>query len=298
MTIAYTVYNEAGGTHKTTTAMNLAQAHVRQGLRVIYIDGDQQEADGTHLMGVGDARSDSNADNLVRHMLDRPNGDFRDMIRSTEEGIDILPAHDMLEDFTELLLKREDIEESMGGNFNRFEQLHRVLWQEANLQEDYDVIIVDPNARAESMLFNAIYATRTLVVPAKPAGKGNKSLEGLEGLLRSMSEQLGIDVGVAAVILSGVGSTATHQRYVDTIDDEYGVAGKIGKRESLMDEMWDARGSAFKVVEEGWLDGKRGKRGAREREIETLETVIDIADEIVRQFDVEPSQTPTIEVER
>ncbi|WP_330633654.1 ParA family protein [Halocatena halophila] len=298
MTMSYTVYNEAGGAHKTTTGVNLSEAHSRQGLNTLYIDGDQQEANGTYLKHAGDDRDDGDADNLVRHMLGQPRGDLRDLIQTTDEGFDVLPAHDMIEDFTELLLKREDFETNMGNDdFNRFDHLHRVLWQENSLQDDYDVIIVDPNAQAENMLVNAIYATRTIVVPAKPAGKGSKSLKGLSGLLSAMSEELGIDIGVAAVILSGVSNTATHQRYVDKIDAEYGVAGQIGKRESLMDEMWDARGSAFKVVEKGWLDGEPGKRGVRDREIDTLETILDIADDIADQFDVAPPNTPEIKIE-
>ncbi|GGL44118.1 hypothetical protein GCM10009037_29420 [Halarchaeum grantii] len=203
----------------------------------------------------------------------------------------------MLEEFTELLLQREQFEENMGDEFNRYEQLYKVLWEKNNVQKDYDVVIVDPNARAEIMLYNAIYATRTLVAPTKPAGKGNKSLEGLAGLLESMSENLGIDVGVAAVILSGASSTSTHKRYIDEMEEEYGVAATVGSRESMMDEMWDAQGTAFKVVEEGWHNGEPGARRLRDREVETLETILEIADYIVDEFDVEPPKEPSLNIE-
>ncbi|MFC4989221.1 ParA family protein [Saliphagus infecundisoli] len=297
MPITYTVYSESGGIHKTTWTANLAEAHARQGFDVLVIDLDHQAANLTYLFDVEEGRDDPDADNLVRHVLDRPNGDFDDLIQTTEEGVDVLPAHDMLEEFTELLLQRERFEENMGDDFDRYEQLYKVLWEENNVQEDYDVVIIDPNARAEIMLYNAIYATRTLVAPSKPAGKGNKSLDGLGGLLESMSTNLGIDVGVAAVILSGVGDTSTHNRYGEQMEAEYGVAGSIGKRESMMDEMWDVQGTAFKVVEEGWHNGEKEARRLREREVETLETILEVADSLANEFDVEPPQEPTLTIE-
>lgn len=296
MPVAYTVYSESGGIHKSTWTANLAAAHARQGFDVLVIDLDHQAANLTYLFDVGEGRDDPDADNLVRHVLGRPNGPFEDLIRSTEEGVDVLPAHDLLEEFTELLLQRERLEEGMGDEFNRFDQLHRVLWQENSIQDDYDVVLVDPNARAENMLFNAIFATRTLVAPTKPAGKGSKSLDGLDGLLQGMANNLGIDVGVAAVILSGVSDTATHQRYVAKIESDYGVAASVRDRESMMDEMWDARGSAFKVVEEQWLDGTPGERGIRDREVATLESVLEIASHVTDEFGVEPPQEPELQL--
>lgn len=296
MPIAYTVYSESGGIHKSTWTANLAAAHARQGFDVLVIDLDHQAANLTYLFDVEEGRDNPDADNLVRHVLGRPNGPFDELIRSTEEGVDVLPAHDLLEEFTELLLQRERLEEGMGDEFNRFDQLHRVLWQENQIQDDYDVVVIDPNARAENMLFNAIYATRTLVAPTKPAGKGSKSLDGLDGLLEGMANNLGIDVGVAAVILSGVSDTATHQRYVESIEEDYGVAASVRDRESMMDEMWDARGSAFKVVEEQWLDGTPGERGIRDREVATLESVLEIASHVTDEFGVEPPQEPELQL--
>lgn len=297
MPITYTIYSESGGIHKTTWTANLAEAHARQGFDVLVIDLDHQAANLTYLFDVEEGRDDPDADNLVRHVLGRPDGDFEDLIRSTEEGVDVLPAHNMLEEFTELLLQRERFEENMGDEFNRYEQLYNVLWEENDVQDDYDVVIIDPNARAEIMLYNAIYATRTLVAPSKPAGKGNKSLEGLAGLLESMSENLSIDVGVAAVILSGAGTTSTHTRYIEEMEDEYGIAATIGERQSMMDEMWDAQGTAFKVVEEGWHNGEPGSRRLREREVETLETILGIANYLTDEFGAEPPQKPSLNIE-
>ncbi|ERJ04635.1 Spo0A activation inhibitor protein, partial [Halorhabdus tiamatea SARL4B] len=94
--LAYTVYSEAGGVGKTTLAANLAKADVRAGRDVLVIDLDTQEASLSYLLDVDDDRNDEQADSLLRHMVERPRGEFTDLIKSSE-GIDIIPAHNILE---------------------------------------------------------------------------------------------------------------------------------------------------------------------------------------------------------
>lgn len=63
------------------------------------------------------------------------------------------------------------------------------------------------------------------------------------------------------------------------------------------DDMWDGQGTAFKVVEEGWHNGEKGTRRLREREVETLETILEVADSLADEFGVEPPQEPTLTIE-
>ena len=171
--------------------------------------------------------------------------------------------------------------------YPRFELLYELLWNKQRLQEQYDAILIDPNARAEDLLYNAVFALRTLVAPVKPAGKGNLSLEGLEELVGNMENQLEIEIGLSCVVPSGVGQTNAHQQYQKQFEntEAFATPVSIGDRESLMDAMWEARGSAFKVVEEGWKtfekDGKMvsepGQRRVHDREIETLRKLYQLA---------------------
>jgi len=155
------------------------------------------------------------------------------------------------------------------------------------LHEEYDAILIDPNARAEDLLYNAIFALRTLVAPVKPAGKGNLSLEGLDELVGNMESQLDIEIGLSCVVPSGVGQTNAHQQYQQQFEntEEFATPVSIGNRESLMDAMWEARGSAFKVVEQRWKTFERdgemvsesGQRRVRDREIDTLRKLYELA---------------------
>ncbi|MDT3437832.1 ParA family protein [Haloarcula sp. 1CSR25-25] len=300
--ITAVVYSESGGTYKTTMTANLAVALERMGQNTLVLDFDPQEGNLTSLFDAGEQRSDPDADNLVKHILDMPDGEFEDLIETTEEGVDIIPSHDMLGDFTSNLEQKISYETGMQNmsreEYPRFELLYELLWEKQALHEEYDAILIDPNARAEDLLYNAIFALRTLVAPVKPAGKGNLSLDGLEELVGNMETQLDIEIGLSCVVPSGVGQTNAHRQYQQQFEDtaEFATPVTIGDRESLMDAMWEARGSAFKVVEERWKtferDGKMvseaGQRRVRDREIDTLEKLYELARFIATEtFDAE-----------
>ncbi|WP_254544767.1 ParA family protein [Halomarina pelagica] len=289
--ITAVVYSESGGTFKTTMTANIAVALERMGQNTLVFDLDPQEGNLTSLFDVGKHRSDPDADNLVKHILEMPDGDFHDLIETSAEGVDIIPSHDMLGDFTSNLEQKISYETGMKNmsrdEYPRFELLYKLLWERQQLHEQYDAILIDPNARAEDLLYNAIYALRTLVAPVKPAGKGNLSLEGLDELVGNMERQLDIEIGLSCVVPSGVGQTNAHRQYQKQFEDteEFATPVTIGNRESLMDAMWEARGSAFKVVEERWKTFERdgemvsdpGQRRVRDREIETLRTLYELA---------------------
>jgi len=289
--ITAVVYSESGGTYKTTMTANIAVALERMGLNTLVVDLDPQEGNLTSLFDAGEHRSDPDADNLVKHILDMPDGDFDDLIENTEEGVDILPSHDMLGDFTSNLEQKISYETGMKNmsreEYPRFELLYDLFWEKQELHEEYDAVLIDPNARAEDLLYNAIFALRTLVAPVKPAGKGNLSLEGLEELVGNMESQLDIEIGLSCVVPSGVGQTNAHQQYQEQFEntDAFDTPVAIGNRESLMDAMWEARGSAFKVVEERWKTFERdgemvseaGQRRVRDRELETLRRLYELA---------------------
>lgn len=300
--ITAVVYSESGGTYKTTTTANLAVAFTRMGLDVCVIDLDPQEGNLTSLFDVGDKRNDPNADNLVKHILGMPDGPFLDLIETSDEGIDVIPSHDMLSDFTSNLEQKIAYETGMKNmskeEYPRYELLHNLLWNENQLHQQYDAVLIDPNARAEDLLYNAIFALRTLVAPVKPAGKGNLSLDGLDEMVVNMSSELDIQIGLSCIVPSGIGQTNAHQQYHKQFreTDEFETPVAIAYRESLMDTMWEARGSAFKVIEERWKtfeeDGemvsKPGYRRVRDRELETLRDICELAAFIATEtFDAE-----------
>ena len=81
-------------------------------------------------------------------------------------------------------------------------QLLRVL-QDAGVNDEYDVLIIDPPATEGRHLYNAVAATRSLVIPVEPSAKGQQSVKGLQNLVQGLEEELNIEVGVLAAVPIG-----------------------------------------------------------------------------------------------
>lgn len=276
--LAYTVYSEAGGVGKTTLAANLAKAEVRAGRDVLVIDLDTQEASLSHLLDVADERNDSEADSLLRHMIDRPRGPFEDLIR-TSEGIDIVPAHNILEYASKHLRRREEEAADFGETFNPNKQLLRVL-REAGVHEKYDTLIVDPPATADIKLHNAIHATRHVVIPFEPSGKGYESVQGLDQLVGGLEENLDIEVGVLAVVPNRYKGMNDQDRFLETLqEDGWDIPVTLRERSSMLEGCWAEQCTAYRYVEE-----HRDRK--RDHEVETLEKIDDLAEHIRLQTEV------------
>lgn len=247
--LTYTVYSEAGGPGKTTLSGNLAKAHADHGLETLVIDLDQQDGSLSYLMGVEDDRDNDDVDTLVHHLIDRPKGDFEDLLR-TSEGVDIIPSHNMLQDLGDLLEKAASIAEQTGDTFNRFSRLRHVLAKN-DVPDEYDVVIVDPPGAAGPHLYNGLDATRSLVIPVELTGKGDQSIEGLESLADGLGDRLGIDVGVLAMVPNGYMGTNDQDAYLDHVDGmDYANPVTIRRAASLFEGCWRQQCSAFRYVDE------------------------------------------------
>ncbi len=282
--LTYTVYSEAGGVGKTTLAANLAVAHSRAGQDVLVVDMDPQDGCLSYLFGADTERSAGDSDNLVRHMIDRPLGEFDDLIHEVEAGVDIVPSHNMLERLTELLLKTAELEEDTHPDpdyeYPRHEQLLRVL-READVPSRYDVLIIDPPATAGPHLYNALYATRNLVIPLELSGKGEQSVEGLSDLVSGLESELDINIGVLAAVPNEVKNTADQRAYREELEAlGYDVPVTIGDRTSMFEGCWRQQCSAFTFVEE-----HRDRK--RDYELDTLEQFEQLATHLVRQAGME-----------
>jgi len=247
--LSYTVYSEAGGVGKTTLVASLATAHAEHGRDVLTIDLDPQQGSLTYLLGVDAPRGDGDADNIGRHLIDRPIGAFEEIVESTDAGFDIVPNHNMLENLPNLLNRAEEMAEDLGEYFAPNQRLLEVLG-DSGVIEDYDTLIVDPPATAGPHLYNAIHATRSLVVPIEPTAKGLQAVEGLEDVVINLSDSLDIDVGVLAVIPNGVGSTSDQQKYLEQIRElGFDAPVAIANRSSLFDGCWDSQYPPSQYVE-------------------------------------------------
>jgi cellulose biosynthesis protein BcsQ len=209
-------------------------------------------------------------------MIRRPKGELDDLIR-TVEGVDVIPEHNMLSDLAEYLQRERDQAEAMGEAFGKHAQLLRVL-REAGVPEEYDVLICDPPATEGPHLYNAIHATRSLVIPIEPSAKGRAAVRGLESLVAGLQDQLEVQIGVLAAIPIGFKDTRDQRTILEEID--YPIPEIIGERASLMEGCWMQRCSAFRYAREF-----RNRR--RDYELETLEQFDELARHLEREAGLE-----------
>jgi len=277
--LAYTVYSEAGGVGKTTLATNLAKAEVRTGRDVLAIDLDTQEASMSYLLDVADDRDNDQADSLLRHMIDRPRGEFADLVK-TSEGIDVVPAHNILEYASKHLRRREEEAADFGESWNPNKQLLRVL-REAGVHEHYDTLIIDPPASADIKLHNAIHATRHLVIPFEPSGKGYESVQGLDQLVGGLEESLDIEVGVLSVVPNRYKGMNDQDRFLAQLEaDGWESPIRFRERSSLLEGCWAEQCTAFRYIEEH-------RERDRDHELETIAKYDELAATIREQRAVE-----------
>jgi len=268
--LTYTTYSEAGGVGKSSLAANLADAHAQQGRDVLVIDLDPQQGSLTYLLGISTPRDDGDADNIARHLIDRPKGSFTDLVHETPYDFDIIPSHNMLERLPSLLTQAQEMAEDLGESFNTNDRLRQVL-ADANVPDTYDTIIIDPPATAGPHLYNAVSATRSLVLPVEPTGKGIQSVEGIQDMVVNLETALETDIGVLAIVPNGVGQTTNQEQYLEQIRElGYNAPVVFGDRSALFEGCWDQRCTAFYYV--GYHRTRR-----RDYEVETLDKIRDLA---------------------
>lgn len=283
--LSYAVYSEAGGVGKTTLTANLAVAHARAGLDVLAVPLDPQDGDLSYLFDVDHDRTDSDVETLVHHLVGRASGSFADLVRTVEHGVDIIPEHNRLEDLGEALRKEQEARSDFGESFPMWTQLQRVL-REANVQDEYDVLIVDPPASSGPHLYNALDATRNLVLPIEPSGKGQASVSGLDDLVTNLENQLEINIGVLAAVPNRFKGTRDQDAIIAEIESQgFDVPVIIRDRTSLLEGCWRKKCSAFTYVAE-----HRDRK--REYEIETLAQFDQLARHLESEGGIEAPNPP------
>jgi len=221
---AYTVYNQSGGQGKTTVARDLAAAHAEVGQRVLLIDMDAQNGSLSNYLGVDDTKRNPEADDLTFHLVEQGQGAFRDLIRTAEPNVDVLPSHKRLNRVDEFLDSHENYigqTKPDDWEYPRYERLLSVL-RENNIPSEYDVVIIDPNAKADTVYYMALYATRNVVIPAVPTRSGYESIDGVADSAQGFAENQDINIGRTAVIPTMVDTRkGDHKDYARKLRDEY-----------------------------------------------------------------------------
>ena len=180
------VANHKGGVGKTTTVATLGCIFARVGVRVLMVDLDAQ-------CNLTDTFLKEAAGPTVYEV-------FRDR-KSYEptrigEGLDILPAS----------LDMSALDLIIGGQFEKERILSDVL-QKMNIQERYDIVLLDCPPSLGLVTVNALVAADEVYVPIAPEVYPLKGLVKLEEICSMVSARLNPGVGISGVIVTMYNTT-------------------------------------------------------------------------------------------
>ena len=211
------VANQKGGVGKTTTAVNLGEALVRSGKRVLLVDADPQ---GSLTTSCSIRDPDGLEVTLSELMASEMSGDVIDPITNIDvikhfECMDLIPSNIALSG-TETMLFNCMSRESV---------LKRTL---ESFKEDYDYILIDCMPSLGMMTINALVAADSVIIPCEPS---YLSVKGLDLLLHSISRikrQINPELTIEGILMTMVDSRTINARDITSaLRDSIGINIKI-----------------------------------------------------------------------
>jgi chromosome partitioning protein len=166
----YALALEKGGVGKTCLAVNLAAAFSRLNLRVLVIDLDAQ-AHASHWLGIV-STSVRPEDSVLGVLTGRALGDC---VRTTNEGVDVLPAHTALASLP--------VQLATAPNSGLF-VLQDALGPLSHPTPRYDVIICDLAPARGPVLATALAAATRCIAPVQPEELVMRALQALAESVR------------------------------------------------------------------------------------------------------------------
>lgn len=228
--------NLKGGVGKTTTAVNLAAAFARSGLKVLVVDLDPQ---GSASLSLGVRREEVET-SVAQVLLGK--AEAVDAVReSTVSGVDLLPSALDVAGIDLALARKQDP--------------HKLLKKALSpLRRRYDVVVFDCPPGLSILGLNALVAADAYVVPLTPHLLDVEALSGFFQLIENAD--LGKPPALLGILLTRVDHrTRLTDAVVSELRETYGA--KVFRTEIPINvRLAEAPGQALSIFDfEGWSTG-------------------------------------------
>ncbi|MEF8787406.1 MAG: ParA family protein [Haloarculaceae archaeon] len=233
------VTNAKGGTGKTTIAINVAGALNERGRDVLFVDLDPQgnATEGLGLLEAYDAAPPTLFDALTDHTR-------RDVVTDLvveHDEMDVLPANiDLLQAEHELtiadLIARIKSDPTLSGGLDALESLainidpagitgtHALDALDlvlAELDHDYDYVIVDSPPFYGKLTDTGIFAARNVIVPALTEATSERAIELLIDQIAALEGQVGIEVNTVGVVANRIENTSEDRTMLQWLEEVF-----------------------------------------------------------------------------
>jgi len=208
MSTTLAVANQKGGVAKTTSVASLGAALAEMGHRVLLVDLDPQ-ACLTFSLGI----DPEDLETSVHHVL-TAGLDAREVVVTTEDGVDLLPATIELARAEADLLTRTGREHVVRG----------VLEQLAEAGEDYDWVLLDCPPSLGVLTVAALTAADGVLVPLQCETLSHRGVGQLLDTVHDVKRFTNRGLEVWGVLPTLYDGRTTHARTVlETISETYGL---------------------------------------------------------------------------
>lgn len=202
------VCSEKGGVGKTTATVNIAGGLVKLGKKVLVVDLDQQSNASQALGFIKDGKPTSAE--LIYNTVADIETDYKSTIRHSSNGIDYIPASQMLTNITTFIASDSDSNYVLKRAFSNPEY------------SDYDYILFDCRTLLDLLVANAMNASDYVIIPVE---SGIYSFDGLSNMLNkvtSINNSTNHKLKILGILLNKQQRTNISMSIAESVRDEYG----------------------------------------------------------------------------
>ena len=202
------IANQKGGVAKTTTAVTLAIALAREGVRTLLMDLDPQTS---ATLDCGYPQPDSLSPNVASIFEKEANNEEYDSkefaVLHQKEGIDLIPGSIETSGIELALINEQDRE--------------LVLRQYVNkVRDQYDYIIIDSMPSLGLLTVNALAAADSVIIPVQAAYLSIKGLEQLLSTIEGVKHNLNAGLKIDGILITMIDERTIFAREVVELLEE------------------------------------------------------------------------------